>query len=178
MVPMAVDWKIARRQGQCTGCEHAFVDSETIFSVLRFRDDELQRGDLCSDCFEARDPAEDLIFWRTAHSEKREGLRVDFDLVLAALPKLAADDRGERRDLAFLMALLLVRHRRLRLKGVSRRKGKEFMVLRKVRSQDSFEIEARDLDPERRARLTAELGELMDPTREGGFEDLVEASAE
>ncbi len=149
---------------------------ETLFSLLRFDQEELERGDLCSACFERRDEGADLFFWRTGHREDRGGVRVDFEVVLAVLHKLRQDPRPERRDFCFLLALLLVRHRKLRLQTVLRRAGTELLQLRKPRSLKSFEVEVRELDEERRGRLSAVLAGLLDPTREEGVELLLDAA--
>ena len=83
------DWSFRSRQGLCAACGRGFVEGEAVFSMLRLIEDELQRGDLCSNCFDRRDEASDLIWWRTAHQEKKGGLRMDFDgfvFCLAFLP--------------------------------------------------------------------------------------------
>ena len=53
--------------------------------MLRLEEDELQRGDLCAGCFDRRDQAADLIWWRTSHQERKGGMRMDFELVLALI---------------------------------------------------------------------------------------------
>jgi len=96
-------------------------------------------------------------------------MKMDFDLLLAAMEGMAKDEREERRDLCYLLALLLVRHRKLRLERVEMRGKKEFLILRKVRTQNRFPVESRELDSERRQKLTGILAELMDPTAEGNL---------
>ena len=169
------DWALHRRQGACAACQRGFAEGEAVFSMLRADGEELQRGDLCAECFDRRDQAQDLIWWRTTHRDKRGGVRIDFDLVLALFEKLAERPGEGLRDLRFLLALLLVRHRKLRLTGVRVRGKREFLQLRKPRTRREHEAEVRDLDPERRAELTRVLGELMDPTAEGGLAELLEA---
>ncbi|MAW61090.1 MAG: hypothetical protein CMJ94_09655 [Planctomycetes bacterium] len=162
------DWSFRSRQGLCAACGRGFVEGEAVFSMLRLIEDELQRGDLCSNCFDRRDEASDLIWWRTAHQEKKGGLRMDFDLVLSLFDKLGEQKKDGVLDLRFLLALLLVRHRKLRLTGVRVRGKREYLQLRKPRTKKEYEAEVRELEAERRARLTTALGELMDPTADGG----------
>lgn len=170
------DWSFRSRQGLCAECGRGFVEGEAVFSMLRLEEEELQRGDLCSNCFDRRDEAGDLVWWRTAHQEKKGGMRMDFELVLALFEKLGEQKKDGVLDLRFLLALLLVRHRKLRLTGVRVRGKREFLQLRKPRTKKDYEAEVRELEFERRARLTAALGELMDPTAEGGgMGDLLEA---
>ncbi len=172
-----VDWKTERRQGECHACARAFASGEAVFSMLHFEGEELRRGDLCSACFDRRDPADDLVWWRTSHQDARGGLRLDYDLILALLGQLEADSRPERLDLRFLLALLLVRHRKLRLVGVRQRGAREFLHLRKVRSQATLDVEVRELAEERRQQLTQVLSGLLDPTADTGLDALLGSPA-
>lgn len=143
--------------------------------MLRVVDGVLQRVDLCRAAFDDRDPDTDVVWWRTTHrAAGGVGLKADFDVLLAAMETLAKDRREDRRDLAYLLSLLLVRHRKLRLERVETRGGREFMVLRKVRSQQRFTVPSRELDEERRRGLTAVLAELLDPTRDQGLDSVLE----
>lgn len=174
---MSGDWRLQRPLEACAGCAARFAADEDLFSLLRFDGGDLQRRDLCRACFDARDPAQDVIWWRTRASRRAAALRVDFDLLLTAMARLAEDARPERRDLAFLLALLLVRHRRLRLLRVEKRRGREMLILRKVRTTREFPVETRDLSEEQRQRLSAGLAELLDPTQEGGLDGLLATKA-
>lgn len=146
--------------------------------MLRLETEDLQRGDLCSKCFDTRDQATDLVWWRTRHLDARSGLKLDIEAILALFQRLEQVTSATAGDLRFLLALLLVRHRRLRLIGVRVRGEREFLQLRKVRTKNVFEAEVRELAPERREKLTKALAELMDPTQEGGLADLLVEPAE
>jgi len=166
-------WKIRRRQGACSACGRGFAEGEELFSLLRLEEEELQRADLCGGCFDDRDPGQDLLYWRTRHQQRRGALKVDFEMLLAALEELQGDERDEIRDFCFLVALLLVRHRRLRLLQIRRRGAREMLLLRRPRSRREVEVEVRDLDEATRSRLAGILNQLLDPTREGGLADLL-----
>lgn len=170
---MSETWRLQRCQEACSRCAAPFAAEEDLWSVLRFATDELGREDLCRRCFDARDEAADLIWWRTRARKGAAALRVDFELLLHAMARLAEDEREEAKDLAFLLALLLVRHRRLRLLRVEKRRGHEVLVLRKVRTTREFPVEARELSEERRQALSATLAGLLDPTQDGGLEGLL-----
>ena len=160
-----------RVQGVCSACGRAFAAGEALFSLLRFDGGEFARGDLCGGCFDGRDPAADVFYWRTQYRAAEHGmLRVDFELLLGVVERFAADPRPAARDFAFLLALLLVRHRQLRLVGVVRAEGQERMHLRRPGSQAGFEVEVRELDEARRAELTQVLSGLLDPAQEWDLE--------
>ncbi len=138
--------------------------------MLRMVGDELQRVDLCRTSFDDRDVTQDVVYWRTSHRPKGGAMKVDFDMLLAVLEKLESDEREERRDLRYLLTLLLVRHRKLRLERVESRRGMEFLILRKVRTKTTFKVESRELEDERRKKLSAILAGLLDPTSDEGLE--------
>lgn len=175
---MSGSWNFRKRDATCSDCSRSFQEGEEVYSLLRMAEDELQRVDACRACFDQRDASQDVVFWRTSHSEKKGAMMVDFDLLLAAMEGLAADARDDRKDLCYLLALLLVRHRKLRLERVEMRGAKEFLILRKVRSQNRFPVESRELETERRQRLTAVLADLLDPTQDGDLSGAFEAPPE
>lgn len=164
---MSSTWNFRKRDATCSDCSRSFQEGEEVYSLLRLAEEELQRVDACRACFDQRDASQDVVFWRTTHSEKKGAMMVDFDLLLAAMEGLASDAREDRKDLCYLLALLLVRHRKLRLERVEMRGAKEFLILRKVRSQNRFPVESRELESGRRQKLTAVLADLLDPTQEG-----------
>ncbi len=172
------DWKFHRRQGLCVSCGAEFTVGETVFSLLQIEAEELQRGDLCSGCFDRRNEAQDLVWWRTQHAEAKGGIKLDFDAILVLMKTLGEKEGDAPLDLRFLLGLLLVRHRKLKLVGVRSRGQNEFLQLRKPRTQTVFEVQTRELAAERRQKLTAALGELMDPTAEGGLADLLKDQEE
>lgn len=167
---MAENWTYAKRQLCCSDCERTFQEGEEVYSMMRIVEDELQRVDLCRTSFDDRDISQDVVYWRTSHREKGGPMKVDFDMLLAVLEKLADDQRDERLDLRYLLTLLLVRHRKLRLERVESKKGVEFLILRKVRTKTTFKVASRELEEERRKKLSAVLAGLLDPTSEGGIE--------
>lgn len=170
---MSGGWPLARCREACSRCAAPFAAEQDLWSLLCFDGAALTREDLCRACMEARDAGEDVVWWRTRARRGATGLRVDFELLLQAMARLAGDPRDEAKDLAFLLALLLVRHRRLRLLRVEARRGREVLVLRKVHTTREFPVEAREWSEERRQALSATLAGLLDPTQEAGLDTLI-----
>jgi len=161
---MSQSWNYQTRKGGCVACDRSFVEGETLFSLLSMGEESLERGDLCSSCFESHDQTNDLYWWRTQHSEKRGGLKLDLDALLALVMRLEEDVRDGALDFRFLVALLLVRHRKLKLASVTKKGKKEFLELRKPRAKKTFPVQVRELEEEQRARLSQILSGLMDPS--------------
>jgi len=171
------DWRIHRREHRCTSCERAFEEGEALFSLLFFEADRLRREDRCEKCFEAQGvPRGELLFWRTRHAlDRRTRFAVDFEAIEELF--LALDGRREpaRAELRYLLALLLLRKKRLKLVGVRRGPSGETFCLRRPRRQEEFEVPVFELDSERALALKAELARVFEGA---GVEALASAPLE
>ena len=164
-----VDWKIRRKEDACARCGRAFEDGEALFSVLQITPESLGREDRCPACHEAAEDPADTIFWRTTRREARRGLAVDFDSIERLF--LALEPRTEERlqELRYLLSLLLLRKKRLKLVRVRRTAAAELMVMRRPRRTEEQEVRVFDLTSERTAVLRSELERIFEGA---GAEDL------
>jgi hypothetical protein len=163
------DWRIERKRELCGGCERPFEEGGVVFSILTLGPEGLGRADRCQPCFRDREipaeggPSEELAFWRTRwNAAKRKGLVVDFEAVEALF--LATDGRDEPRllELRFLLCLLLLRKRRLKLVRVRRSQDSEDMILRRPRRQEELRCVVVDLDAERIAERRKDLSGILE----------------
>src|SRR5262245_51375742 len=157
------DWRIHRREAACARCARAFEEGETFFSLLAFEADRLLREDRCGTCFEKPADGADVLFWRTRHrSDRRARFAVDFEAIEELF--LGLEGRREERlqELRYLLALLLLRKKRLKLVGVRRHAASETLCLRRPRRQEEFEVQVFELDSERALVLKAELARVFE----------------
>jgi hypothetical protein len=171
-------WKIRRRQGECSACEHVFEDGERHASLLRIDGDELQRGDLCDACWAAHETGgDDLIWWFTHHEEnKKRTLALDLATMERLFMELADRDTDQLKEVRYLLCLLLMRKRRLKLERVKRVKGAELLVMRRPRRKEQLEVQVFDFNAERMDELRTRLQEVLEGTsfEEGGDESIGE----
>ena len=160
------DWRIDRRRDCCSACEQGFVDGGAYYSVLLVAPVGLERRDHCPSCFRGRTAQageEEIIFWRTRYLlEKRRGLALDFDLVEQLFLALAARPEEGLSELRYLLSLLLLRKKRLKLVGVRRQSSGETLCVRRPRRQEEFEVQVFELDSARAATLQAELARVFE----------------
>ena len=160
------DWKIHTKEERCAECERVFEEGEAMFSVLRFSGEGLFREDHCDACFRARreeDGAEDLIWWRTRRrAEVRRGLAVDFEAVQGLFIALEGREEEPLQELRYLLCLLLMRKRRLKLVRVRRSAAGEAMLVRRPRTRKELEVFVFDLTPERAGALREQLEGLFE----------------
>lgn len=186
---MAQAWKITRRQGVCSGCEGSFEDGETHFSRIRIVGDELVREDLHKGCFEVPedDPAEGstedssggaedgaasdsgtadrpLFWWRTkfeVHAPKK-GLRLDLESLEALFMGLEGREERGVRELRYVLCLLLMRKRRVKVLKVNRSAEGESFTVKRPRRDEKLCVWVYDFEPERMDELRAELIAIFD----------------
>jgi hypothetical protein len=161
------EWKIHRRDERCARCERVFGEGEHHFSALLFGPDGFAREDRCAACFEdVRDGAEALVYWRTEHrARERRGLAIDFDSIerlFLALVARVAPAEARLAELQYLLSLLLLRKKRLKLVRVVRSEAGERLVVRPARRTEELEVPVFDLTPARAEELRRDLERVFD----------------
>ena len=157
-------WKLGRRQGACVRCEHVFEDGEAHYSHLFVEGAELGRRDICAACWPGVELGPEQPWWRARRKERRTGgVQVDLGL-LEQLFLLSAGAEVERLlELRYLIALLLLRKRRLLLGRVRRGDdGAEWLLLRRPRHQEELAVRVFDFEPERMEGLRRDLERLLE----------------
>jgi len=157
------DWKIHRREGRCSACAQEFQEGQPFYSLLFFAGDALAREDRCEACFQAPAEGGDVLYWRTHHQvDRRARFAVDFEAIEELFLALEGRTEGRLCELRYLMALLLLRKKRLKLVGVRRHPTGESMCLRRPRRVEEFEVAVFELDAERAQALKAELARVFE----------------
>ena len=161
------DWRIRRENEVCTSCERAFEPGEALFSVLILDEEGLGRRDLCQACFEAEAPSEaegpTRIYWRTRRrTDEKRGLAVDFDAVEGLFHALDGRDEERLRELRYLLCLLLMRKRRVKLLRVARSDEAELLIVRRPRREEELRVEVFDLTPEKAEELRGQLEAIFE----------------
>ncbi|MFT7676166.1 MAG: hypothetical protein ACI8QC_000134 [Planctomycetota bacterium] len=163
-------WKLQRRQVVCSACEHEFEDGERhISTLISGADDGLGRTDLCDRCWrgslaqEVQEDPDVLFWWFTRHEEKK---RQSVQLDMASLERLFVELEGREehkvRELRYVLCLLLMRKRRVKLDKVLREDGVETFVVRRPKLDTRYRVHVFDFDVERVAEIRAELQAIFD----------------
>ena len=169
-----VIWKIERRKAACAaaGCERAFEDGDQHISCLLLRDGEFLREDLCLNCWrelrasQEEGPSaegEELFWWRTRHqSSKKRTVQLD----LASLEQLfiQLEGRKERkvRELRYVLCLLLMRKRRVKVEKIQRGSEGESFIVKRPRRDERYQVFVYDFDAEQMDVVRMQLQAVFD----------------
>jgi hypothetical protein len=162
------EWKITTRTPECSACKRTFPEGERHVSALSLQGEELSRIDSCEACFRPEAGREDLFYWFTrTRLGRRRGL--EFDLPTLEQLFLRLEGRSEKRirEVRYVLCLILMRKRRLKLQRVERGPEGEAMVVRRPRRDEGWRVFVFDFGPERLEELHQELlavFEGADPT--------------
>lgn len=163
------EWKFARRRDRCNACESLFVEDARHVSTLSLAGDDLSRSDLCLACFETSARTGEIFFWYTRMCSDRRGLRLDLPMLEQLFHRL--DGRAEEGmvELRYVLCLLLMRKKRLKLTRITR-DPVETMIVRRPRREEALAVVVRDLSVERIEELRSELAEIFDGAESTSFE--------
>lgn len=162
-------YQVARPTGVCAASGAVLEPGSTCMATL-CEDPEtegLHRLDFTLEAWEAGARPERLFScWRTTvHTpEEKRKLLVDDDVLLDVFERLADDDRPQRIAFRFVLALILMRKRRLRF--VERRgsgENERWLLRAKGASDETppLEVVNPHLGDDDVRELTAQLGEIM-----------------
>jgi hypothetical protein len=167
------DWKITKRQSACSACQHAFAEGELHFSSLLLRAELLMREDACTTCWRNRGatggaaPAalvgESIVWWRTRQrSDRRRAVALNLEALEALFVQLDGRTEVALRELRYVLCLILMRKRRLKMERIYRDASGEGMVVRRPRRDEAFEVAVFDFTPERIDELRTRLREVFE----------------
>lgn len=151
------EWKFQRRQGRCQACERAFEEGERHASLLRVEGETVEREDVCSPCHGSRAAAGTLFYWFTRHRTDRRKLQLDLGTLEQLFVQLEGRPERGVREMRYVLCLLLMRKRRLKLERVQRGTDGESMLVRRPRRKESFEVFVFDFSPDRMGELRRDL---------------------
>jgi hypothetical protein len=164
------DWKITTRTPECSVCGRTFPEGERHVSALSLQGEDLRRIDSCADCFRAGSGSEELFFWFT-RTRAGQSRALEFDLPTLEQLFLRLEGRVEKRirEVRYVLCLILMRKRRLKLQRVERGTEGEALLVRRPRRDETWRVFVFDFSVERLEELRSELLRVFegaDPTLE------------
>jgi len=155
-------WEINKPLGQCYGSGKKIGYGEEYFGALVETEQGLQRRDFCVDYWEKEKPNV-FCFWKTRlpHPDQKRQIFVDDQMLMAFFERLADETEQEKINFRFVLALVLMRKRRLKYDSTRTQDGKEIWCLRTVGDKQTVEVVNPHLDDEQVRQLSSQIGEIL-----------------
>ncbi len=158
-----MEWQLGKGSRACTFCAKAFVPGEDHFAGVEETPGGFLRREICLTCWINR-PVALFSYWRTRVPVPPQKPKENIQAAIAFFEKLAAegDPAPLRRKLHYLLGLILMRRRRLKLQETRRVEGVEVLVLEKAWTGETIELADPVILEEEIDLLRDELARLFD----------------
>jgi hypothetical protein len=181
------DWRISRRRGTCSACERVFDDGERYMSSLRVTPEGLERADLCPAYWDGKPEAahgeacrracqeraesgiegavegQDLFWWATRHQvERKKTVQLDLESLERLFLELEGKTEPAVQELRYVLCLILMRKRRLKVERVLRTAEGEAFRVKRPRRDERYEVRVFDFTAERMAEVRTQLQAIFD----------------
>lgn len=156
------EWEINKPLGQCYGTGRKIEYGEEYFGALVETGEGLQRRDFCADYWEEEKPNV-FCYWKTRlpHPSQKKQIFVDDEMLLAFFERLGKETEQEKVNFRFVLALILMRKRRLKYDATRVEDAKEIWRLRIVGEKQIVEVINPHLDEEQIEQLSSQIGQIL-----------------
>jgi len=166
-----MEWNIAKSERCCARCEAVFEEGQAYTSAIYEQDADFTRKDYCPACWENEIDHEAVFsFWRTRVPRKDEQRRVfvDDSVIMDFFRRLAGSDEPKSINFRYIIALMLMRKRQLKLTDV-RREGdpatadrREYLILKVPREDSTHEVLNPQLNDEQLEQVQRDLSQILE----------------
>jgi len=161
-VSLTEEWKIPAGADVCSACGEALSAGDPVTTVFRLGEGGPERADLCAACVESGEAPSDGFTWRRKQPESAQRKAVvDYALLNELFDRMLLRTDELYRRLTYLVALVLIRKRKLRLIGFELREGREVMVVNRGAGQPAFDVPAPFLTAEEMLPVREHLTRLL-----------------
>jgi len=159
------EWEVDKPLGQCYGTGRKIEYGEEYFGALVEVNEGLQRRDFCADYWEREKP-DVFCYWRSRlpHPDQKKQIFVDDEMLMAFFERLRNETEQEKMNFRFVLALILMRKRRLKYDVTRVEYGKEIWRLRIVGEKFAdrhIEVINPHLDEEQVEQLSSQIGQIL-----------------
>lgn len=156
------DWEINRPLGVCSGSGRKIEYGEDYFGALVETEQGLERRDFSPEFWQQAKPGV-FCFWKSrlsAPGQKKE-LFVDDEMLMAFFGRLAGETDPDKVSFRFVLALVLMRKRRLKYEGTKMEDGREVWQLRVAGEKEIVDVANPHLDEEKIEQLSSQIGQIL-----------------
>jgi len=157
-----MEYEVQRCTRHCAASGRELIPGEEFYSVLAAEGSELNRHDYSAEAWQG--PPEQAVGWWKSQIPDRAGRRKHWapnDVMLQFFDELA--EQGDKRDMRYVLALLLVRRRVMRLEdNETDDQGHDVMVLHCPRRDATYKIPAVVPNRRRIEEIQEELARLLE----------------
>lgn len=159
-------WDISRPKRECHATGQELTEGMTFYTALREDGETFLREDYSLEAWEAVDRAPFFSYWKgriqPASARRDTRLVIDTEAFYAFFRDLGESDKPHRQLFRYLVALLLVRKRVLRLDEIEKTPDGETLLLFDNRAKEELRVFSPPATPEQLEEAEAELNQIFE----------------
>jgi hypothetical protein len=157
---VSTEWKINKSAKFCVLCHKEFSNGEEHYSSITKEDKDFVRKDTCKNCW-GKDNLEPFSYWLTKAEQKP---KENLDAIVDFFNKLLLSSESDRKieNLKFILTLVLVRRKRLKLLQKVRQDNINYLDVEKIWDGQIARIKDLELNEQDLGELKLELEKLFD----------------
>jgi hypothetical protein len=156
-----MDYEVQRSAKRCSATGREFAPGEEFYSALIAQGADLTRCDYACDAWQGPPPG--TIGWWKSQVPDRGAVRAYWapnDILLRFFDELA--EQPEKQDMRYVLALLLVRRRVMRMEEEKHDQGSAVLSLYCPRRDATYEVPAVEPEPARVEEIQQVLAKLLE----------------
>lgn len=157
-----IDYQIQENTRRCTTTGRELRPGERYYSVLMDEGGKFLRKDFSGEAWQGP-PEGTFSFWagKIPTREENRRPRIDDDLLVDCCRRLEGETEPSRINFRYVVALLLMRRKRLRFEESRLEDDREILCLRCTRSRDLFHVVNPRLTEEEMLAVQEEVGKVL-----------------
>lgn len=157
-----MDYQIETNTRRCVVSGRELAAGDRYFSALLKENGKFTRQDYSPDAWQGP-PQGAFSFWtgRVPAQEENRRPRIDADLLVDCFERLEGQAEPDRLSFRYVLALLLMRQKRLRFEEARVEGGREVLCLRCPRTKARYEVVNPRLTEEEMARVQEEVFQVL-----------------
>ncbi|MCF7972391.1 MAG: hypothetical protein K9N55_01105 [Phycisphaerae bacterium] len=155
-------WEIYKPSGECAATGTKIESGEEYYGALVDSDEGLVRKDFCTTYWDQEKPTV-YCYWKTRlpYPNQKKKVFLDDEMLMAFFDRLENDDQQERVNFRFVLALILMRKRRLKYECSVIREGHEIWTLKVTGEKRQVEVDNPHLDEAQIEQLSQQMGQVL-----------------
>ena len=156
------EWEINKPLGECYGSGKEIAPGQEYFGALVMTDNGLERRDFCTEYWQSEEP-QVFCHWKTRlpKPDEKKQIFVDEEMLMAFFQRLEEERDQEKVNFRFVLALILMRKRRLKYDATRMENGREIWRLRVVGEGLFTEVVNPNVDEEQIRQLSSQIGQIL-----------------
>ena len=156
------DWQVYKPLGQCSATGEPIASGEEYYGALIETPEGFERRDYCVAYWEKEKP-EVFCYWKTRlpHPEQKKQIFVDDNMLMAFFERLAEETEPEKMNFRYVLALVLMRKRRLKYNATDQKDGQEIWRLRVTGENRIVNVVNPHLDEQQIEQLSSQIGKVL-----------------